>query len=208
MRQFDDLASVVAGLLATDPSLETTLPSEKQIAPECYWQCIGRSGGTYTGGTNWDAQFDDHSATRWHYKLPSAAGELCLLLVDNPGSLGQRRARLRFHSLQRFSTTCDLRIAAGRVQLDVNGAFNEYITSQRVTLEFREGYNVVTLRTNSASGDVAALMTLWDGSNSWWVPPTLSYDRDLPGSASTGGGTGGSGGGLFSTLESGSSSGE
>jgi len=203
----DDLAVRIAELSAVKPERTTTLPTEKQITPEAYWQCVGRSGGTYTAGQNWDAQFDDHSATRWFYKLPSAAGELNLVLVDNPGSLGQRRARIRFHSLQRFSTTCDLRNAAGRVQIDVNGAFNEYLTSQRVTLEFREGYNVVTVRTNSAAGDVALLMTLWDGSNSWWVPPTLSYDRDLPGSA--GSGTGGSTGtgGLTSTLESTTSSG-
>lgn len=183
---YEDLSARVAGRdIVPKAARKVTLIRPERHVPLLYWSCVGRTGGTFSAGTDWLPQFEDPSATRWFWELPSPTGALELLVRENAGSAGQRMARVQFECERPSTQTADLRVTAGRVQVKLNGATTEHTSSGQISLSFVEGLNVLEVLCNPAAGDVLLLGRFYDGITSWWVSPNRNVSR-FPGAIESG----------------------
>jgi hypothetical protein len=169
------VASEAIPKIASPPPTVAPKPS----TPTHFWTCVGRTGGTYTPGTDWLPQFESPAGTKWAFELPSPTGCLMLLIRDATTNAG-RLARVQFFAERAFSAVCDLRMTAGRVQIKVNGTLAEYTSSGQVTLSFAEGLNVVEVMGDASTSDIVLLGRFYDGVTAWWSSPNLNPVRAVP----------------------------
>lgn len=96
------------------------------------WEIVQITGGTFTAGTDWSAQFDDETASGYlRTWQASAAGELRL-----PYSSAARRARLALSCEQPFELHAWIENNGGGatgVQVHVDGVRQEFTSGSAVS---------------------------------------------------------------------------
>lgn len=169
----------------------------KQLPP--YWEVVQQSGGTYTPGTSWRGQFetDRNAADRMEYRIVTSSGEVLDPQIEGDTSVGPRRYKLTVFAEQPMNVKCTFSITgtSARIQIFVNGSMTEYTTpqSQYLTVSLVQGYNTITICTNTLTDLMLFKGKLFDGVVSFWVDPLAPRNPVRDGYTTSGGSSGGQG---------------
>ncbi len=152
-------------------------PVFKWQAPPCYWECVVQSNGTFTAGVDWFPQFDPSPSitNQVRFRQATAGGELEFSHPEGGSDMGARRAVLQVyaHQPQTVSAAGTFTGTSSRVQFGVNGNLTEVAGpySDYFTFDLVEGYNTITVCTNTAVDELKFTALVFDGTTVFWVNP-------------------------------------